>query len=84
MISQALQNAQSIEQVVEIINGGGTSEYSANEIAGQYAFNAADESGYDIDGASLDAHLEVIIDAGAKFDYSSALKEAKEWSAEAE
>ena len=75
-ISQALQNAQSIDRVVEIINGGGTSSYSANEIAGQYAWQAADQAGYGIDRDNIDGHLGFLIDAGAEFDHAMAIEYA--------
>lgn len=77
-ISQALQNAQSIDDVVEIINEGGTSSYDSNEIASQYAYNAADEAGYGIDQANIEGHLDLLAEAGANFDYREAVKAALE------
>lgn len=77
MISQTIQNAQSIDDVVNAINEGGTSSFSGNELAGQYAYDAADDAGYGFDDANLDAHLDALTEAGAEFDYSEARTEAQ-------
>ena len=70
--SQALQNAQSLSDVVEIINDDGTSLYTPHHIAAQYAHNAADEAGYGISKDNIEAHFDVLVDAGAMFDYQQA------------
>lgn len=77
MTSQALQNAKSIEEVVELINGGGTSNNDGNEIAGQYAFDGANESKDNgLNKEDFEAQLDCLIEAGAIFDYPQALLEA--------
>lgn len=74
-ISQALKDAQTIDQVVEIINNGGTYLFNAEQIAGQYAYTAQLESGYDIDLAAIEAHLDCLKQSGAEFDYPEAVKQ---------
>ncbi|ODN41114.1 hypothetical protein [Piscirickettsia litoralis] len=87
MISQALQQAQTFQQVVDMINaanndesipyhGGVDCANTGDELAGQYAYDAADEAGYGIDEHNLEAHLELLSEAGAKFDHSKAMAEA--------
>lgn len=70
--SIALQNCQSIEKVVKLINDGGTSEYEANELVAQYAFNAALDNVETNDSAfrdEVEAQVYMLSEAGAKFDY---------------
>ncbi len=84
-MNNAITEANSIEEVVKIINKskeGHASEYfggsdmrEAEEMAGQYAWEAAEESGY-TDDESIEAHLEILIEAGANFDFKIALKNA--------
>lgn len=81
-MTNAITNAASLEQVVEIINANEGSEYfggtdlrSAEQMAGQYAWEAASESGY-TDDQSIEGQLEILADAGAMFDFNEALKEA--------
>jgi hypothetical protein len=77
-ISRALQNAHTVERVVELINAGtcegldiqGGHEFTPEMLAGQYAhFAAEDHKG---DRESIMAHLEFIASAGAQFDENSA------------
>lgn len=73
MTSQALQNAQSIEQVAALINNGGTSDYNANKLAGEYAASAALD--LDVDSVNKDeiiAHLDILKTAGAEFNTDTA------------
>lgn len=79
-ISQALQNCHSATHVAEIINGGGTAFYTAEQIAGQYAFDAARDAGYGLADENLEAHLEFIRSEGARFDWSGAMEEAKKFA----
>ena len=72
-ISAVLQNCQSIEDVVSLINKGGTSDYDANQIAGQYAFTAAKEAGFGYEIENAEAHLSVLSEAGANFDLIKAV-----------
>jgi len=84
-MTNAITEAQSIEQVVEIINtskAGHASEYfggsdtrEAEIMAGQYAWEAAEDAGY-TDDVSIEAQLEILTDAGAEFDFSTALENA--------
>ncbi|WP_299195724.1 hypothetical protein [uncultured Amphritea sp.] len=84
-MTNAITEAASIEQVVEIINAskaGDVSEYfggsdtrEAEEMAGQYAWEAAEESGYTDDG-SIEAQLDFLVEVGAEFDFSAALENA--------
>lgn len=81
----AITEAQSIEQVVEIINAagnesateyfGGSDTRSAEAMAGQWAFEAADEAGY-TENSDIEAQLNILSDAGADFDFSQALADA--------
>jgi len=84
-MTNAITEAHSIEQVVEIINAskaghsseyfGGTDTRAAEEMAGQYAWEAAEESGY-TDNESIEAHLDILAEAGAEFDFGIALDNA--------
>ena len=81
-MTNAITSAQSIEQVVEIINKakaghasdyfGGTDLRSAEKMAGQYALDSAEEAGY-TDSDSIAAHLDLLAEAGANFDFHVAL-----------
>lgn len=84
-MTNAITEAGSIEEVAEIINAankgessgyfGGTDTREAEEMAGQYAWEAAEESGY-TDNASIEAQLDFLVEAGAEFDFSKALESA--------
>ena len=76
MISQALQNAQSQDEVVLIINNGGTSDYNSSEIAGQYAWDAARDQD-DTSDNNIEAMLDLLVEAGANFDLQEAMKTAQ-------
>jgi hypothetical protein len=66
-----------LEQLVEVINSD-PSGYGgdAEQIAGEYAYTAADESGYTVDEDAIRAHLEYLTAAGANFNEDEALKRA--------
>lgn len=77
-ISNALQNAHSIDQVVELINSGSCEgmegiEFSSEQLAGQYAWSCAKEAGYGVGKTEIEAQLELISEHGAKFDLNQAL-----------
>lgn len=84
-MTNAIAEASNIEEVVEIINAsnkgessdyfGGTDTRDAEVMAGQYAWEAAEESGY-TDDASIEAQLDILAAAGAEFDFSAALESA--------
>ena len=76
-MSNAITESKSLDEVVENINQSIRSNDAreAEEMAGQYAWEAAEESGY-IDDSSVEAHLDYLIESGAKFDFEAALKNA--------
>ena len=84
-MTNAITEAKSLEEVVEIINEskagnssayfGGSDTRDAEEMAGQYAWEAAEEAGY-TDDASIEAQLDFLVEAGAEFDFSTALENA--------
>jgi len=80
----AIVEAHSIQQAVEVINlaakqsvpyFGGTDCRTPDEMAGEYALEAAEETGY-TDDASIEAHLELLIAHGARFDVLKAMESA--------
>lgn len=66
----AIKDAQSLAQVVKIINA--ETLHSSVKLAAEYAYNAQKESGYAIDRDAIEAHLGIIKDAGANFDMAAA------------
>lgn len=80
-ISNSIKNATASGGVVEIINGAADGhiegmegiEFTPAQLAGQYAQAAAAESGYSSDAECIDAHLEILAEKGAEFDFSTAL-----------
>jgi hypothetical protein len=79
-VSNAIRGYTTLEQIVAHINNGGTCEgiegieFSPEQLAGQYAFDAITESDYpDVDEGSIDAHLDFLVDAGAKFNRRDAI-----------
>lgn len=84
-MTNAISEAQSLEQVVEIINAskkGESSEYysgsdtrDAEDMAAQYAWEASDELGY-TDDESIETQLYYLVEAGADFEFSDALEKA--------
>ena len=81
--SIALDNAGSIEQAAAIVSEG-TAFFSSNQLAGQYAFEAAKEAGDGFAYESLVFHLECLADAGADFDAVEAVKIAERFVADHE
>ncbi|OOF10887.1 hypothetical protein [Salinivibrio sp. PR919] len=84
-MTNAISEAKTFDEVIEIINAsangeaspyfGGTDLREPHDMAGQYAFEAAEESGY-LDDDSISAHLDLLQESGARFDYQDALKVA--------
>lgn len=84
-MSNAITEAQSFDQVVDIMNEsnqgnsssyyGGSDTRSVEDMAGQYAWEAAEESGY-IDVENISAHLNFLAEAGVEFDFNVALQNA--------
>lgn len=81
-MSNKVQNATSLETVVELVNDGTCEgvegvEFTSEQLAGCYAYNAAKESGERVEG-DLEAHLEFLAEAGAEFNSFEALNYAEE------
>ena len=81
-MSNAITEAKSIEQVIDIINAsaeghyfGGSDTRAAEVMAGQYAWESAKEADY-TDDASISAQLDYLAEAGAEFDFDAALENA--------
>jgi hypothetical protein len=74
-MSIQIENALSLDEVVNLIND---SSNNSSYLAAEYAAAAAEEQfendGYVITEASCEAHLDILVDAGAKFDYAEALR----------
>jgi hypothetical protein len=74
-MSIQIENALSLDEVVNLIND---SKNDGAWLASEYAVSSAQEQlendGYEITEASCEAHLDVLVEAGAKFDYAAALE----------
>lgn len=77
IISIELQEATSVDEVVDLINDGGTCFFTGDEIAGQYAYKCAASGQYGRGEAEIEAHLDITYEEGARFDYIKAFEEAK-------
>lgn len=80
-ISYAVANAQTLESVVSLVNEGTCEgmegmEFTAAQLAGQYAQSAAKDSGYPVTADAVEAHLEFLLDAGASFNVADAVAHA--------
>lgn len=80
-ISYAINNALTLDDVVALVNEGTcegmeSMEFTSEQLAGQYAYNAAVESGCPVNAADIDAQLEFLRDAGAVFDDTKAAAHA--------
>lgn len=72
-------NILTLNRIVETINDGGTSSSTPAELAGYYAYDAALDGSDDIgtiDEDTIAAHLDVLAEHGAQFDYSDAVSQA--------
>ena len=67
-------NCSSLEDVVQIVNDEFGTELTAEQLAAQYARDAVNEAGYEINEKNIEAHLDVLFENEAKFDYEEALK----------
>jgi hypothetical protein len=82
ILSNALEDAKTVAEVVSIINSGtvegmseaGGTEFTPEMLAGQYAAGECEEAKNDATVFDLfvEVNLDFIADAGAKFDYSKA------------
>lgn len=88
-VSNLLNKATSTEEVVRIINNNGLEanlsddeltsfdeNMTKEELAAQYAYNAMMDSDYQ-EEENIEAHLEILKEEGANFDFSTALENAK-------
>lgn len=73
IVNNILDNCSSIEQVVVLINDELATDASAEMIAAKYAHDGADKAGYGINDSTLEAQLDVLVNAGVNFDYLDAL-----------
>ena len=80
-ISNSIKNATSLTEVVDIINDASTGhvegmeglEFTPAMLAGQYAHGAARDAGYGETEDNIEAHLDFLVEHGAKFDFMAAL-----------
>lgn len=79
-LSNAVANATSIEQVVEIVNEGTCEgmegiEFTSDMLAGQYAYDAAKTGadGEPVTEHHIEGHLDFLREAGAEFDERAAI-----------
>ena len=72
MIEQVLEEAKSLHVIVDIINTSGCQ----SELSGQYAWSAADNQ-EDTSADNIEAHLEILQEAGAKFKHEEAIEESE-------
>ncbi|WP_438971772.1 hypothetical protein [Methylophaga sp.] len=76
MISEEIKNAQSIEEVVQIIDNGGTESESPEEVAAKYAYLAVLKKNSQKKD-DLETELNGLMEKGALFDYLLALEHAE-------
>lgn len=84
-LSPIITESHSQKQVIDAINSannghaveyfGGSDMHTGDQLAGQYAFDAARDQG-DISMENIEAHLGIINEAGANFDAAAAMREA--------
>jgi hypothetical protein len=80
--STLLENCTSIEQVVDLINNGGTSDATTDELVAQYVTDAERENRHMNDEElwekfteeRLSPHFDILNENGAEYDYQKALK----------
>ena len=70
-----LDGFHSIEEIVEELDD--ENSYHAYRIAGTYALEAAEESGFGIASENIEAHLLFLSGDGAVFDFAEALSFAE-------
>lgn len=65
-----------LQGVVESINNSpvqGFEQYTPAFKAASYAYEAQIASGYEISEEAIETHLDILVEAGAEFDYFDAL-----------
>ncbi len=81
MISEELKQAESIEDVVQIIDNGGTGFESPEEVAAKYAYLTAMQT--ERHGKEdIQAELQILMEEGAMFEYPLALEYAESYMIE--
>lgn len=76
-------NTKSHEDIVDYINKGGSAEgmqgieFTAEQLAGQYAYNATKEAGHGLAAENFESQLYYLTEAGAVFDESKATAHAQ-------
>lgn len=75
-VSNGIRNATSLDEAIALVNAGTCEgvegiEFSSDQLAGQYAFEAARQQ-EDFSEESIEAHLEFLASAGAEFDAGAA------------
>lgn len=75
--NSALNNCQSIDQVVELVNDNFATDASPEMIAAAYAVESANAAGYGTGELELECQLDVLMEAGAEFEFLDALALAK-------
>ena len=70
-----LDGFHSLEEIVVELHH--EKSYHAYQIAGTYALEAAEDSGFGIDLANIEAHLEILREVGGVFDFAKALSFAE-------
>jgi hypothetical protein len=77
-ISYAMDHATNLDDVIKMVNDGTCEgmegmEFSSEQLAGQYAFNAASTGDYPVNADAIAGQLEFLSDAGAVFNASAAI-----------
>jgi hypothetical protein len=68
-----VRNVLTIQSVAEIINEDVNDYGDKDEIAATYAYDACDTDGKYVDD-EIEAHLDMLVESGAVFDYQKAKK----------
>lgn len=80
MKSISLQNCNSINDVVLLINQGGSSELTDIEHAAEYVIDCCNDQ-KDLSMENAEAHLDILIEAGAKVNFQEVVKEIEKLKA---
>jgi hypothetical protein len=78
-LSNTVKNATTLDQVIDAINDGGTYEgiegieFTPEQLAGQYAYDAVIESDYTVIVENIEGHIDYLQEHGAIFDEGKAV-----------
>lgn len=78
MISEELKQTESLKEVVQIIDNGGTAHESPEEVAAKYAYMTAMQTERH-NKEDIEAKLQTLMEEGAVFDYPLALEHAESY-----